>query len=114
MSAEQQMVKQFIATSLWTHEAEDIDVDEIPQDLKDKTLKVCEEFLQSIGEAAFDYDITDLGHDLMLTGAGHGAGFWDGDYPIHGDFFCEKTEPLKDEIVDIDDEIYMWVEGYMA
>jgi hypothetical protein len=25
-------------------------------------------------------DDTDLGHDFWLTRAGHGAGFWDGDY----------------------------------
>lgn len=25
------------------------------------------------------------GHDLYFTIFGHGVGFWDGDYPIHGD-----------------------------
>jgi len=27
----------------------------------------------------------DLGHDFFLTHQGHGAGFWDGDWPIYGD-----------------------------
>ncbi len=25
-----------------------------------------------------------VGHDLWLTRNGHGAGYWDGDYPVHG------------------------------
>ena len=25
------------------------------------------------------------GHDFWLTSQGHGAGFWDGDWPTHGD-----------------------------
>jgi hypothetical protein len=28
---------------------------------------------------------TQAGHDFWLTRNGHGAGFWDGDWPIHGD-----------------------------
>ena len=29
------------------------------------------------------------GHDFWLTTHGHGAGFWDGDYPTHGDKLTE-------------------------
>lgn len=28
-------------------------------------------------------DLSDLGHDLWLTAAEHGAGFWDGDWDMH-------------------------------
>jgi hypothetical protein len=27
-------------------------------------------------------DESDVGHDLWLTRRGHGAGFWDGDWPM--------------------------------
>ena len=28
----------------------------------------------------------EAGHDLWLTAVGHGAGFWDGDWPEHGEY----------------------------
>jgi hypothetical protein len=33
------------------------------------------------------------GHDFWLTRNGHGAGFWDGDYPINGDKLTELSKP---------------------
>lgn len=30
-------------------------------------------------------DMGQVGHDFWLNRNGHGAGFWDGDYPVHGD-----------------------------
>lgn len=32
------------------------------------------------------------GHDFWLTSAGHGAGFWDGDWPKYGDLLTKKCE----------------------
>ena len=32
------------------------------------------------------------GHDFWLTSAGHGAGFWDGDWPRYGDMFTKASE----------------------
>jgi hypothetical protein len=32
-------------------------------------------------------DFAQLGHDFWLTRNGHGAGFWDGDWPTYGDMF---------------------------
>lgn len=34
-------------------------------------------------------DYGSAGHDFWLTRVGHGAGFWDGDWPIHGDALTE-------------------------
>ena len=35
-----------------------------------------------------------VGHDLYLTVAGHGAGFWDGDYPTHGDAITKYLDRI--------------------
>lgn len=32
------------------------------------------------------------GHDFWLTRSGHGAGFWDGDWPIAGDRLTEASK----------------------
>jgi hypothetical protein len=32
------------------------------------------------------------GHDFWLTRNGHGAGFWDGDWPEHGDMFTKIAQ----------------------
>lgn len=36
---------------------------------------------------------SDAGHDFWLTRNGHGAGFWDGDYPINGDRLTAASKP---------------------
>lgn len=43
----------------------------------------CEAFQLSAACAAVahDHDPSDAGHDFWLTRNGHGAGFWDGDWP---------------------------------
>jgi len=41
-------------------------------------------------------DIERAGHDFWLTRNGHGAGFWDGDWPEHGDTLTEACEKWKE------------------
>ena len=36
--------------------------------------------------------ISQAGHDFWLTRNGHGAGFWDGDWPIYGDMLTEGSK----------------------
>lgn len=51
----------------------------------------CSEFREKAGLAVFSTEWTDeqAGHDFWLTRAGHGCGFWDGDYPTWGDQLTE-------------------------
>lgn len=55
----------------------------------------CAEFLS--GEIdAIDADgqtPEQFGHDFYMTSVGHGVGFWDGDWPIHGERLTEKCRP---------------------
>lgn len=46
-------------------------------------------------------DMTDLGHDFWLTSAGHGAGFWDGDWPTYGDRLTELSKCYPFEHIDL-------------
>jgi hypothetical protein len=48
------------------------------------------------------------GHDFWLTRNGHGAGFWDGDWPEHGKKLTEisKAYGSVDLYVGDDDKIY--------
>lgn len=38
------------------------------------------------------------GHDFWLTSQGHGAGFWDGDWPKYGDMFTRLSKCYPSEI----------------
>jgi hypothetical protein len=48
------------------------------------------------------------GHDFWLTRCGHGAGFWDGDWPEHGDALTAlcKGFPNLDPYVGDDGQIH--------
>jgi len=53
----------------------------------------------------FTPDPEDLGHDLYLTSAGHGCGFWDGDWKHHGE---EVVETLNKESKRVPEEGLAW------
>ena len=49
------------------------------------------------------------GHDLWLTIAGHGAGFWDGDWPLNGDLltqWCKSYQYKIDPYIGDDNKVY--------
>jgi|HubBroStandDraft_4_1064222.scaffolds.fasta_scaffold45355_2 hypothetical protein len=77
-----------------------------PEDIAPETMELivedCADFQKRFGQLIEDepavrgedrWDRWELaGHDFWLTREGHGAGFWDGDWPKHGD---ELTEASK-------------------
>lgn len=48
------------------------------------------EFRSSVVEQA--------GHDFWLTTQGHGAGFWDGDWPVYGDMLTKLSKCYPSEM----------------
>jgi len=84
--------KGYLEAMLWSssdmdNENEHLDkkygVDDISDELEASSKKDIEAFLKKVKEAGIDlskYDDDRIGHDFWLTRAGHGAGFWDGDY----------------------------------
>jgi len=56
-----------------------------------------------------DYDEGQLGHDLWLTAAGHGAGFWDGDWPEpEASVLDETSRAYGAELYDANGKVYVF------
>src|SRR5208337_4573832 len=82
----------------------------------------CEKFQnenRELLDAAWNQDGQDAfrqGHDFWLTRCGHGAGYWDGDYPTSGDGLTEASKSFGD--VDLyvgdDDLIYQMGSEHLA
>ncbi len=93
---------QYIETALWSSNdestpegGEPMDKNYGVDDLAPETLKLMQADLDRFEKAAGEMLEEDPGsiegyvqiwpHDFWLTRNGHGAGFWDGDWPINGD-----------------------------
>ena len=93
--------RQYIATALWasmdldTDDPLDENFDGKPGEFGAETLQQikndCQAFQERAGEMIAGRE-SDAGHDFWLTRNGHGAGFWDGDWPHYGE---ELTEISK-------------------
>lgn len=65
--------------------------------------------------AANDEDLKEIpenmiGHDLWLTRCGHGAGFWDGDYPEDiGDRLTAACDELGEVWLDLGDDGFYFI-----
>jgi len=81
-----EFTKSYIKTALWssTDDEGNLDDNHNIEDISEETLKVMVKDCQKFQEAHLDDICDDLslaGHDFWLTRNGHGAGFWDGDWP---------------------------------
>lgn len=93
-----EFTKQYIATALWSswdENNEPLDSNYDQFDLTEETIKLffmdCRAF-QNENSDYFENGDETAGHDFWLTRNGHGAGFWDGDYPEFGDILTKKSE----------------------
>lgn len=89
--------RQYLTTALWcTNDDSDesggeplernYTVEDCSPDLIAWAQKDCDRFRELAGARLDEHDDeTDAAHDFWLTRNGHGAGFWDGDWPTHGD-----------------------------
>ena len=91
-----EFVAHYLTALFWSESDEGgqpFDANYSPSDLSDADItavtKDCAAFIrlaESEGLADDDgHGISQLAHGFCLTRNGHGAGFWDGDWPIHGD-----------------------------
>ena len=60
--------------------------------------ELCDKFIELAGDALLEKGFSQAGHDFFLTIAGHGAGFWDGDWPENGDRLTTICENLVSHI----------------
>ena len=49
-------------------------------------------------------DAMNAGHDFWLTQNGHGAGFWDGDWPKYGDMLTKLSRCYPEINIDVGDD----------
>ena len=96
----------FIESLLWA-ESDDTETplennyssDDVSTDSIDKITKLCAQFIANAKVGCLiEADDNQIGHDLYLTCAGHGAGFWDGDYPIYGDYLTKVCQSISRDI----------------
>jgi hypothetical protein len=93
-----EFTRQYIETALWSStdsESVPLDANYTADDLAADTLAAmaadCNRFQAEAGDRIAD-DPGRAGHDFWLTRNGHGAGFWDGDWPeSDGDWLSELS-----------------------
>lgn len=88
---------QYIATALWAETDgqdpldDNYEVDDISSESIQKMIADCQAFQNQTKDMIVE-DVSQAGHDFWLTRNGHGAGFWDGDWPKHGEKLTEISE----------------------
>ena len=114
----EQIIIGYIEALLWTESDEnekyldaDLSSDDMATESMEQLTQDCQQFLAAFPLNAIPEIETwrHVGHDFLLTRNGHGAGFWDGDYPINGDkitALCEEFDPVNAYVGD-DDLIYL-------
>lgn len=82
----------YIACALWASvddEGDPLDREHGSRDLsdeaRDKIAADCDAFVERAGDMLDERGEEQAAHDFWLTRNGHGAGFWDGDWPLNGD-----------------------------
>ena len=97
-------------TLLWSETRDDMpleddfDVDDLKEsDGWVRFVIVCEDFLSQADEL-LDGEYSQAAHDFILSANGHGAGFWDGDWPEHGDALHELAKPHGPIHLDVGDK----------
>ena len=89
--------RQYLETALWSSTDESRDdggdpmddnytVDDIDPETVSAAQLDCDNFREKAGDLLDEHPDPTMGaHDFWLTRNGHGAGFWDGDWPENGD-----------------------------
>lgn len=108
--------KAYIVCALWSSTDVDGDplddlftIDDIHPDSLKKMKDDCADFVSGNEKALHENTAERAGRDFWLTRNGHGAGFWDGDWPINGDALTEasKTYGESDLYVGDDGKLYI-------
>lgn len=107
------MLRSYLGTALWSSNDEsderggepldeNYDTSDISDEAKRKSRRDVVNFIRKARSYLGDVSPRMAGHDFWLTRNGHGAGFWDGDYP----------EPIGEKLTDISKtfgEVWMYV-----
>jgi len=113
------IVNAYLACALWSSTQDDelctpfdesFSAADFTVEAKDRAVLDCSKLRDLISASGVFYTGTagQFGHDFWLTRCGHGAGFWDGDWPEHGEALtalCREFGNLEPYVGD-DGRIY--------
>ena len=109
-------VKAYLEAMLWSSIDGDTPLDAMftgedvqPDDLA-KIIVECGDFIDNYGHL-LEEKWASSGHDFWMTRAGHGCGFWDGDWPEHGDELtkaCKTYDNCEPYVGDDGKLCFMW------
>jgi hypothetical protein len=107
---------------------EPLDANYGPSDIAPATMRAmerdCADFVERFGHLILDEDENGspairkhgrwmmAGHDFWLNRNGHGAGFWDGDWPQHGDELDKAAESYGDFELYVGDDDLIYAVGH--
>lgn len=105
-----EFVQAYIECAIWSstdNEGNPLDssknADNIAVDTLARMEADCAAFELTYGELIADNPAR-AGHDFWLTRNGHGAGFWDGDWPEHGDTLTDASHKFGEYSLYIGDD----------
>ncbi len=107
----QSFLAAYITCALWSSvgdKEESLENHALSKEAKDQMLADCKAFLEK-NEAMIGDRISKAGHDFWLTRNGHGCGFWDGDWPEHGDELTEASKAFKECDLYVGDDQLVYV-----
>lgn len=93
-----EFTRQYIETALWSstdldeYLDENYGIDDLAPETLEAMIEDCQKFQRDNWKMIED-NLSQAGHDFWLTRQNHGAGFWDGDWPEHGDELTEACRP---------------------
>ena len=111
-------LEQYLATALWSSIDEkdnpfddNYSIGDFSAEALKQADKDCDLFIEKAGDLLDGFDETDIAHDFWLTRNGHGAGFWDGDYPDDiGDKLTEIADEFRDLHIYVGDDEKLYFE----
>jgi hypothetical protein len=92
----------YLETAIWA-DGEEVEGADLSPEFVAQATADCEDFLALAGDMVDPDDAGDAGYYFWLTRNGHGAGFWDGDYPEHGDALTDIAKSFGEQYLYLGD-----------
>jgi len=113
-----EFTRSYITAALWSSTDDDgtpldgkYSIEDIAPSTLEAMVKDCQQFQQQNAEALEEKGDTQGGHDFWLTRNGHGAGFWDGDWPENGKALTLASKKFGEADLYVGDDGYIYQYG---